>query len=802
MKKALFLSLHIGLILTSVIVIYYLYPITHHFGGMYLPVSKSDIEQHAGQIIDSLFVDIEDRAISTSIRMNRTVYIHTIREYGLIKGNRLLKENIPAFYWDIRLRGSIFETMTTSDTDEAIVAIDSRRRGPVRMNYDGYGRLLQFRMDIADTIAIPGVDVESARLHAELFLRTFTNLEPDTLTFLAYREEVFDNRTDHNFRWEDSSGPIRFEVMVTVAGSLISRYAIDFDVPEVDWHATLDTMNILSSSAPYVIIGIMMFVIGIRRIRSQEIGIRNGLLLGVLSGIFVGITIFIQFLPGFQWEVLIALTIGPIFIGAFIICVVAVSEAVGRQTWKEKFIPFDLILNGHIFHSEAGKSSIRGITYGLVIFTVLLLATRIADSVYPVWYNWPGSDPLENYSPLFPAVTIMLNEIWRELIAFTVMVLFLLSYLRQRIKKTPALIFIAAVIYGIMDWSHTFPASAGIIIAIIYAAVIVWILYRFDVVTTYLAILTFSIAGLTTAFFFTGNSYLLSEGYIVLSVFGILFAAGVVAQFTGDRISDYEDIAPIYQKYISERERLQRELEIAHEVQMGFLPKENPKIPKLDIAARCIPAHEVGGDYYDFISINDHLFGVVIGDVSGKGTKASFYMTLTKGILRSTARNATNPAQVLTDVNRTFYEIAERGSFISMVYGIFNLKENNLTLARAGHNPVILRKSSSTNCDLLHPKGIALGLDPGNLFSNSIHEMKVQYEPGDVFIFYTDGFSEASNKKFEEFGDERLLQSLQKHKLLSAGELLENIIDETTAFTGRTPQRDDMTIIVVRITDE
>ena len=177
-------------------------------------------------------------------------------------------------------------------------------------------------------------------------------------------------------------------------------------------------------------------------------------------------------------------------------------------------------------------------------------------------------------------------------------------------------------------------------------------------------------------------------------------------------------------------------------------------------------------------------------------------MTLTKGILRSTARNSSNPARVLSEVNRTFYESAERGAFISMVYGIFNLKEKTLSVARAGHNPVILWKSTSANGELINPNGIALGLDSGKVFNTSIREMSIQYEPGDVFIFYTDGFSEAVNKRNEEFGDERLMKAAQNYNDLSASDLLNGIINETNAFTGRTAQRDDMTMVVVKITDE
>src|SRR5690606_4425591 len=144
---------------------------------------------------------------------------------------------------------------------------------------------------------------------------------------------------------------------------------------------------------------------------------------------------------------------------------------------------------------------------------------------------------------------------------------------------------------------------------------------------------------------------------------------------------------PAFAKNITERQRLQRELEIARDVQMSFLPKSTPDFSGLDIASQCIPAHEVGGDYYDFVKLDKNRLGIIIGDVSGKGTEAAFYMTLTKGFLKALSRSSDSPAAVLSNMNELFYENVERGTFISMIYGIFDIEKNALKLARAGHNP-------------------------------------------------------------------------------------------------------------------
>jgi serine phosphatase RsbU (regulator of sigma subunit) len=262
---------------------------------------------------------------------------------------------------------------------------------------------------------------------------------------------------------------------------------------------------------------------------------------------------------------------------------------------------------------------------------------------------------------------------------------------------------------------------------------------------------------------------------------------------------DLDTITPSYSQRITERQRLQHELAIARSVQMSFLPKGNPAIASLDIASRCVPALEVGGDYYDFIELPNDRLAVAVGDVSGKGTQAAFFMTLTKGFLRALSRISHSPGTVLQEVNRLFYENVDRGVFISLIYGIFEVKASRLTIARAGHNPVILRKSGGKETQVLDPMGLALGLDKGDVFEQSIKEVSVTYEKDDVFVFYTDGISEAMNGNREEFGVERLSASIESHSKKDAAGILEGVLNDMQRYVGKMPQHDDVTLVIVKI---
>ena len=231
---------------------------------------------------------------------------------------------------------------------------------------------------------------------------------------------------------------------------------------------------------------------------------------------------------------------------------------------------------------------------------------------------------------------------------------------------------------------------------------------------------------------------------------------------------------------------------------MSFLPKENPKIKGIDIASICIPAFEVGGDYYDFIQLSENKFGIIIGDVSGKGTQAAFYMTLTKGFLKALAKQSDSPSEVLSKMNELFYENVERGRFISMIYAVVDLEKKIIKIARAGHNPVILHDVSG-KVNLISPNGLALGLEKGPLFRKVISEFEEKLEPGKNFIFYTDGFTEAANKKDEEFGVERLSEIAMQNYNKSADEILNEIIKDVQKFIGKAKQHDDMTMVMLKV---
>jgi serine phosphatase RsbU (regulator of sigma subunit)/HAMP domain-containing protein len=251
---------------------------------------------------------------------------------------------------------------------------------------------------------------------------------------------------------------------------------------------------------------------------------------------------------------------------------------------------------------------------------------------------------------------------------------------------------------------------------------------------------------------------------------------------------------------LTDRERMKKELEIARQVQKRFLPTRQPRLNGLDISGVCIPATEVGGDYYDFFVFNSQKIGIVIADVSGKGTSAAFYMAEIKGMMSSLVYIIDSPKEVISRVNQRLYESTDRRIFATMVYGVLDLEKRRLTFVRAGHNALLIKRGvPERQVEIAIPLGMGLGLTHTDVFAQNTEEKTVELDEGDSLLFYTDGISEAMQKGYEQFGEERLAELLLNSDGQSAQALQAHVLDQVSRFVDRAPQHDDMTMVIARL---
>jgi serine phosphatase RsbU (regulator of sigma subunit) len=253
----------------------------------------------------------------------------------------------------------------------------------------------------------------------------------------------------------------------------------------------------------------------------------------------------------------------------------------------------------------------------------------------------------------------------------------------------------------------------------------------------------------------------------------------------------------------SEKERLEEELRIARQIQMSLLPGEGlVTVPGVRIAALCLPAAEVGGDYYDLLPLGPTRMGVLVADVSGKGTSAALYMAELKGLVLSLSRIFDSPAKLLSEANRILSSNMDARSFVTMTYAVVDTEARRMRYARAGHNPLIHLSAQSGKTTILAPAGLGLGLDPGERFEAILEEAEVPLEPGDFFLFFTDGLSEAMNTSAELFGEARLRRILEESHGLGSDELRERILEEVRGFVGDALPHDDMTLVVLKVVED
>ncbi len=249
---------------------------------------------------------------------------------------------------------------------------------------------------------------------------------------------------------------------------------------------------------------------------------------------------------------------------------------------------------------------------------------------------------------------------------------------------------------------------------------------------------------------------------------------------------------------VAQRERLNREVEIAREVQERLFPQKLPVIAGLDYAGHCRPALGVGGDYYDFLALAQGSLGVAIGDVSGKGIAAALMMASLQASLRGEATRAPqNLAAAIANVNHLVYEASAENRYATFFYGQYDPATGKFDYVNAGHNPPMLFQSAAGQSTVirLDVGGTVVGL----LETFPYQQGSVSLAPGDLLVAYTDGISEAMNAADEEWGEERLMQTIQRCDGLDAGEILKRIFAAADGFVAGAAQHDDMTLVVLRV---
>lgn len=308
------------------------------------------------------------------------------------------------------------------------------------------------------------------------------------------------------------------------------------------------------------------------------------------------------------------------------------------------------------------------------------------------------------------------------------------------------------------------------------------------------------------------------EKYVIKPLAGLNTAAQLIARTgnlnhrievkskdeIGSLAASFNKMTQDLKKYVKQlteataaKERIESELKIAHDIQMGILPKEFPPYPgkyDVDIYAVLEPAKEVGGDLYDFFFIDEDRLCFVIGDVSGKGVPAAVFMSAAKTLIKATAKSIDKPGPIIEIVNEELTEGNEYGTFVTVFLGILNVRTGVFTYTNAGHNPPLIFSSDGKAEFLIGSKGIALGVFENFSFNHDLYKLRA----GDGIFLYTDGVTEAFNKNDELYTAEKLKREITEKKFRTVKEVVHSILEGVKIFSEGAPQSDDITIMAIR----
>lgn len=245
------------------------------------------------------------------------------------------------------------------------------------------------------------------------------------------------------------------------------------------------------------------------------------------------------------------------------------------------------------------------------------------------------------------------------------------------------------------------------------------------------------------------------------------------------------------------KKKIEEELLIARRIQTGLLPESNFSNDKINISGISVPARIIGGDFFDVIKSGDEKIYSLVADVSGKGIPAAIYMAKVQSIIKFATTVIENPRDILIEINKQIFEQIERKYFITIIFLLFDLKNNLLKVCRAGHLPMLLFRNGKI--ENIYPRGIGLGLENGKIFEKELEEFVIPIKKNDVYFIYSDGLTESFNEKNEEYGLERCITAIEENIQKEPEHIKRLIISDVNSYMGSAEQHDDITFEIIKI---
>jgi hypothetical protein len=659
---------------------------------------------------------------------------------------------------------------------------------------------------------------------AEAFLLQY-DIDPASFGEPEVRSQDLGSRTEVTLRYSlprenpEPAMPERVSleqgVEVRFAGDQLLGFAHWFEDPELPAiKSELQTAGLMQVGhiALVLVALLVVAVFFMRRYHAGEIGVRTGLLLFAVSA-GAGLLCLVLVAPGatqgfgasfFTRRQITWVWASQIFCFYFLplAAVTLVSWSVGesfcRERWSSKLAAFDGLLRGHWRNSTVARSALRGVVAGwvtaaLLLALVVLIAGFGAGPQLTSILDWTVSSPA---FPLAQLSMILVAVLFQELLAR----LLLVPPLVRRLggwAGSAVVVLLSALFFSPL--LPMVPYVWGVAVSGAFAAAMVFLFLRYDLLTTLLASLTVQLLPACLVLLRADDPALQLQGWLPLLVASLPLLVGL-RFVTGDEelVYRYDDVPP-HVRRIAERERQRLELETARGIQSSILPKLPSVLAGVEIAHAYRPATEVGGDFYDVLELEDGRLAVAVGDVAGHGVSSGLIMSMTKSALAVQVAYDPEVAPVFATLNRMVYQSARRRLLTTLCYALVDPRSRQVLYASAGHLfPYRLSPTGGAEAKVEALESVAypLGARP----ELELRARSVELEAGDLLFLFSDGLVEAQAQGTEEvFGFERLERSLACHAHRGVAGLRDGVLADLGAFAAGSPRHDDQTVVVLRV---
>lgn len=708
--------------------------------------------------------------------------------------------------------------LTPLNVNVKLLDFKTRRRVTVTMNSEG--KLLEFNTSIPqgkkeeDEIKEQADNVSDA--DTQLAESTVRTLYGDSLLQAAKLSESSVTRQGSRFTWKVEDQRMKLLAKVLVRDGKIKQVSLDpeytkkfdseFDTKRSTLFKALSNSEAATIWVPIFLIAIFFFVgVALKRIQHKQALIflavvfvlitvftwLGGVSVGVDEGTSAGGSIWVVKI--FSWFFFL---FGMMAIAGSLYFVWAAGQSLEIRIPERRTISLELILKGKVLTKPVARGIAVGVlSAGIVIAIPLLLAA----SRFFKGMELNSANLEDHFVSPFPAISLILTGLqYLGFVIFGFMAPLILIYVKQ--ERLARFLVFAVTSVGMLGATFVYASTAGLITtALLVSLALTAVYFKGDLLSVVICLGTSQAALGTAALMTQPSASLKSSAWRAIAALAAIAIVSLIGVWKLREATEAETAIPMQLlENRDERERLKAEFSVAQRAQQQMLPDAPPQIPGLEISAICIPSKEVGGDLYDFLSLPDGKLGIVVADVSGKGVPASLYMTLTKGLLASVSETASDPGEILREVNRHLYEVCRRKMFVTLFLGVIDPATKRLTYARAGHNPTIFRRPMEQTT-LLTSGGIGLGLNGGKIFDQTLKVETLQLAANDKLYFYSDGITEAMNPKNEEYGEERLMSLAERLDSVGADEARDVVLESVKEFLVSNQPQDDQTLVIVKI---